>query len=286
MRRLGLGRAWVVCALLIANLNCSGNLFTTFADTSTNDALYQDAIIKVDQGNYNGALSDIGSMTGSYPSQPQVLELQASAYAGLCGFNFLNFAQAFSGLGSTLLFPFLLAQFPTTNGAAIDDCSTAINIIESIGPIGSRTTDQNTFLALVSLAKIGVILSFYDGNGTATVNTGYDACTSGATRTQGGNMTDADAAQIGTGITVAAANLAAIASAVKLGSGSLTSINTLCGQVPGGAALCAITDPTAFTAPELLAIRSMVKENSVIGLGITVANGTTCPGNVTQCFCP
>src|SRR5690348_360263 len=101
----------LICVLFVtSNLSCSVNILKTFANTQTNEALYEDAQALINAGDYNGALADIALMTDAYPAMPKVLELKASAYGGLCELNFLDFANKLSQIGSTLLFPFLLQQ--------------------------------------------------------------------------------------------------------------------------------------------------------------------------------
>jgi hypothetical protein len=269
-------------ALAIVGLGCSVNILKTFANTSSNEALYIDAQTAMNNNDYNGALSKIGSMTGDYPTLPKVLELKASAFGGLCGFVFLPFVQSFAGMGNTLLFPFLLKNFDAAAAANIDNCVLAQNTMESIGPITSRTADENVFIALIAFAKIGNVLSFYaDPTKTGSATAGFDPCAVGVTRTNPGNqITDSDAREIGTGLSLAAANLSAVAGQVQLGSGSVTAITNVCAALPAAYDFCAITDPAAFTANEVKGIRSLVKENSVMGLG------SNCTGDVTTCFCP
>lgn len=279
----------LACVLLLfANLSCSVNALKDFADTTTDQALLEDAKTSLDNSDYSTALADIASMTSSYATSADVLRVKAAAYGGLCGFNFLTFVQAFSAIGATRLMPFLLAEFPTSSTAAIDYCVDAQNTMEAIGTISERTTNDNLFLAMISLAKIGAILSYYDGNGTATVNTNYDACTdpSPESRTQGGSISDSDAREIGSGLSLAYLNLSAVASSVNLGSGQLADMTTVCTAL-GANDFCSITDPTAFTATEVKAIRSLVAENSAVGIGQTQSDAPgSCPGDVTTCFCP
>jgi hypothetical protein len=281
-----LATAWMCFAIAFGNLSCSVNILQTFADTKTNEALFEDAQTMVNQQDYNGALAKIALMTGAYPAQEKVVVLKASAYGGLCGFQFIPFVEAFSGMGSTLLFPFLLQTFDTTSATNMINCLAAQNTIEGLGSITQRSTDNNFFLAMIAFAKVGSILSYYadaapqDGAGDA----GFDPCVVNAgARAPGGPITDGDVREIGSGITIALANLSAVASQVNLGSGSLTSINSVCSALSGGLAaynFCNITDPTAFDANQLKGIRSLIKESTAVGLG------TNCTGDITACNCP
>lgn len=270
--------------LAFANVNCSVNILSTFANQKSDESLYYDALADMNGNNYNGALTYISQMSTSYAAGDKVLRLQASAYAGLCGFQFIPFSQNFGNIGATLLLPFLLSQIPTTVGGNIDDCVTAQNTILSIT---DPSNDDYMFLALIALAKVGVILSYTNGNGTATPNTTtWDACAvNGGARSQGGTLTDSDAREIGTGITLALMALGKLAGSVNLGQGSTTNINSVCTKlanppVPAGYDFCTVTTPGGFTPTEVKGIRSLIKENNAVGIG------AECSGDITTCNCP
>lgn len=269
--------------IVVSNLNCSVNILENFADKNTNEALYYDALDLINDGDYSGALDKIALMTGSYTSNREVITLKASAYAGICGLNFLVFIQALKSIGTTRLMPFLLSAFKSGTTAKIDACLTAENLIESIGAVGDRTSDENVFLVLVSFAKIGNVLSFYaDANADGTADASYDPCALGASRTTG-DLYDSDVREIGTGITLALANISAVDSVVDVADGALTNMQSVCTTLAGVSPnydFCSITDPTAFTSNHLLGIRSLLNESSVAGLG------SNCTGDVSTCYCP
>lgn len=267
--------------LIWANVSCSGNILETFSKTDTNQSLFEDAQTAINSADYNRALSKIASMSGNFPNTAPVLELKASAFAGLCGFNFLNFVTALQGIGAQNLFKFLLATFDAGMSANINNCVSAQNAIQSIGPVGLRSTDENFFLAMLAFAKVGNILSFYaDPTHVGTAVAGYDSCAVGALRTAGSGMTDSDARELGVGLSIAAVNLASVSGKVTLASGILTAINGVCGALPASSNFCAVTDPAALTVNEVKGVRSLVKESTVIGLG------ANCVGDVTVCNCP
>jgi len=56
------------CCLLLAfgNLNCSVNILKTFSDTTSDGALFEDAMKAQNAGDYTGALFNISQMSGSY----------------------------------------------------------------------------------------------------------------------------------------------------------------------------------------------------------------------------
>jgi hypothetical protein len=276
-------RRWAVAwiGLALVNLNCSGNILETFANKDTNEAHYYNAVGDVNAGNYTGALNEISLMTGSYPQTAPVLQLQASAYAGMGGLQFINFVTSFSIMGTTRLLPFLLKAFDAGVASNIDNSMQAQTIMQSIGAIASRTADENFFSAVVAFETAGNVLSYYaDPTHTGSPTSGWDPCASAGSRSPGGAMTDADVGIIGASLSIALADLNAVAGQVSLGGTSLTTIGNVCSGLPAGYNFCAVTDPTAFTATELKGIRSLIKESSAVGLG------DNCTGDVTTCNCP
>lgn len=283
------GLAWLlVCGFLfVGNLSCSVNVLEEFSDKSTDEAKYYNSLKLMNERDYQGAIDVIATMTDAYESTRRVVALKASAYAGLCGFEFLPFVSALGGLGSSRLFPLLLNHFRGgTTVAKIDACVAAEDLVESIGSITVRTNDENLLLLMISFAKMGVILSYYaDTNQDGTVTGGYDVCAVGGARTAGGAIPDVDARQFGTGLTLAMANIQAVSTSIDLGDSSLTAISDACADLaaipPGGTYdFCSITDPTAFTAQHLEAIRSLLKEDQVVGL-----DSMGCNGDVSTCEC-
>jgi hypothetical protein len=157
----------------------------------------------------------------------------------------------------------------------------AEDLIESIGPVTVRTSNENMFLALISFAKIGAILSTYaDADQDGAVTVGYDSCTVGVVGARAaGDLTDADARQLGTGLALAMANITAVSSTVDLGNGSLLALTDACADLPPALNFCTLTDPADFNpADTLKGVRTFVRENSVVGLG-------SCVGDATACAC-
>lgn len=279
----------LLCAfILVGNLNCSVNVLEIFADKTTNEALYVDAQRLMNSGDYEGVLAIIDSMTDDFETTRKVVTLKASAYAGLCGFEFLPFVESLSNMGSTRLFPLLLSHFRGGSTVAkIGYCRTAEDLVESIGTISERTNDENILLLMISFAKMGVVLSYYaDVDQDGTVTPGYDVCADGgATRTAGGAIAEDDIREFGTGLTLAMTNISAVSASIDLGDSSLTAISDACTDLaaipPGGTYdFCSVTDPAAFTTEHLQAIRSLLKEDSVVGL-----DSMGCDGDVSVCEC-
>ncbi len=283
-----LGTVFLSVVLVFATSSCSVNILENFADKTTNGALYEEAIKKINNADYDGAIADIAKMKGSFAATDKVTSLKASAYGGRCGLVFLDFVSALGGIGTTRLFPFLLAEFVGASSSKIDDCVTAQNLIQSIGTVAERSNDDNMFIALLEMAKLGKILTYYaDVAQTGTVTAAYDPCLVGGPPrpAAGGNISDVDAAEFGAGIAIIVENLTALAGAVDLGSGTLTDVSALCASLGVlGAAynFCTVTDPALYTANHILAVRSLILEGSAIGL-----QGGACPvaGDVTNPAC-
>lgn len=276
-------RGALVAFLVLSNLNCTVNILESFANKETNEAYLVEAKRLINDGDYDGALNKLALITGAFAADRSVITLKASAHAGKCGLNFLSFVEAFQNLGTSSIMQFLLAHFVSGTAAKIDSCISAEDLVESIGSISERTDDENLLLALISFAKIGTVLSLYtDSDDNGTVDGGYDTCAVGASRVAG-NMTTADVRQVGTGITLAVANIGALAGVIDLGGDELADINAACSVLNGLAPalnFCTITDPTAFTADHLRAIRGLLRETSD-GIGLK-----TCVGGVAACVCP
>lgn len=278
----------IICAfLLTVNVSCSVNILENFADKTTNEALLIDAKILINKGLFTEALAKIDLMTDSFEADRGVVALKAQAHAGLCGLNFFDFVLALKDLGTQKILPFLIGAFRSgADTTKIDACVTAENLIKSIGVVGARTTDENLLMLLVSFTKIAQVLSYYaDANQDGTATATYDICTAGGARTAAGNMPDADVGEVGTGLTLAMENLAAVAGAIDLGSGTLDSVTTECDSLPAQYDFCAKTVKADFTADELTAIRSFVREGSAYGLDLNGCAGGSISGSAScRCF--
>ena len=98
---------WLVFLSFV--LGCA-NIFQGGAKTNTDPALFVDTQIKMNSGDYDGAINNIEvKMTSKYRTRRDVKVLWASAYAGRCGLNFLDLADKVKKFdGSTNLFTLLV----------------------------------------------------------------------------------------------------------------------------------------------------------------------------------
>lgn len=289
MRRLA--RVALVTAVALSNVTCSVNILENFADKNTNNAYIVDATKLINSGDYDAALEKLNLITGAAANDRKVKSLKASAYAGKCGLVFLPFVEALAAMGTTRLFPFLNSAFRAgTTTTKIDSCTTAEGLIESIGTTAERTSDENMLLVLVAFAKMGNILSYYadeaDGLQDGTVGGAYNVCTIGGARTLGGNIPSVDIDELVWSTVSAINNITAVTADVDLGDASLASISSACSSLPLAYNFCSITSRSDITADFRKGMRSLLIENSAVGLGLSAGGFGVCPGDLSSCVCP
>jgi hypothetical protein len=264
--------------MLTALAGCK-NAYDEFAQKTTDPALMFEAQQLMDAGDFTGAIAAINKMSTDGKANDDAKTLLGSAYAGRCGLDLISLADKISKMSTATLFETLLAAYKGAVAAQVADCKLAESTLLSLSTPGA---DQKVLLAFVEFAKIGTILAAYgDSDGNGTVGPGFDPCTHGGSPP----LSDANAGHVGTGITIAAASLAG----TSIGSSTMDTIASLCTTIdsllavssPGYSGFCNKKDSTAWTANELLGIRSVINANE-IGLK-TCAAGTPTIGN---CVCP
>ena len=264
-------------------IGCSSNILEPFGDTQSDEALLFNAKIKINAGDYDTALTYFPYMSDTFVTRRDVIAVKASAYAGKGGLNFLNLVNGLTNIGTTRLFVFLMQQFASGTTAKRDYCATAETLMQSIASsYTARTSDENLFLALVDLAKMGLVFSRTgDTNNNGALDGGFDACSAVS-------IPDADVREVGTAINLMRTSLSGV-SGTTIGSFA-SSINAICNNVPGaitaaGYNFCVdgsgnpIFTGSTFTANQLKGIRSLINENSAVGLG-------SCTGDIVACMCP
>ncbi len=270
---------WISLSIFFS-IGCSTNILESFADTQSDEALLFKAKMKINSGDYDMALTYFLSMSTTFLSRRDVLAVHASAYAGKCGLNFLDLVDGITNIGTARLFVFLMGHFQSGTSTKSDACASAETLIQNISTsYTSRTSDENLFLSLVDLAKMGVIFNgTADSDNDGSVDGGYDPCSSGS-------ISDADVRQVGTAINLLRTSIVGV-SGTSFGAFA-ADINTLCDAWPGGVAaynFCVsggspVFDGSLFTANQLKGIRSLMNESTVVGLG-------TCTGDIVACACP
>lgn len=274
--------------VIFALLACSENMLEAFGDKETDAARYIQAQQLINAGNYDEAISILQSTSSTFQTQREVRALLASAYAGRGGLEFLNVIEAFENAASVNLFPFLMQGFTGGTAARVADLSLAeesLNLI-SADP-AARTEDENVFLALIYLSKIGNILSVYmdDDNDGSLDGSFANACADADT--PGTAIDNSSVGEIGLALLSFLRIIPYLSDNFTSGvTGGLDdcvadieSIEPSPGVFPL-AGVCSIDDPADYTAVHIAGFRSLIKEDSIIGLGVA------CTGDVTVCNCP
>jgi hypothetical protein len=166
--------------ILCFSSGCGSNAFKEMSDKTSDDAKYFDAKVAMDNQDWDTAIAKFESITGSLASNRTFLNDKAAAYAGKCGLQFISYFNSlstFSITGSTI-FKALMDSVKTTSVNATS-CATAESIMTSIGLTASlRTSDENLFMLLLSMFKVGAYLKTYvDPTGTGTATAGINLCT-------------------------------------------------------------------------------------------------------------
>lgn len=241
--------------LLCTSVGCSRNFLSETAQRDTPAAILFEARKLLNDRRYTEAITALESLGAADLATRNVAAVRASAYAGRCGLEFIELVDALEDVDdSNSLMEILLNAMSSSGDYA--DCRTAEDIVESIGAASERTTDENLLLTFISFAKIGAILAVdADDDDDGIANAGYNACASA------GGLDDTQAGEIGTGIALAATSLEGISGIADSVSEELTAA---CASLPG---ICSTTDPSAFSALQLNAIRSAAHNSGSLGLG-------------------
>ena len=252
--------------LIFISLSCSQNLFEDLSSISPDEENYSKAMDALNDESYDQAIIIVNNqITPAGQTFTKVRELLASAYAGKCGLNFLDYtnklSQQSSGSAmSNLLQPFV--QVPVDPAS----CRLALQTMELIGPTPIRTNNQNIFTSITGMVLVGTALRGYAdlspvlGDGTADIN----LCT---------GFTDPQIDDIIIGFGFFNKNFSAVTSNM-IGSYSsfvLGDVVALCNNTVGAAA-CSVTDPASITAPMRDSFRDLVNTQEY-GIGAFVTGG-------------
>lgn len=263
-----------------STIGCSANILEAFADTTSDEALLFKAKMKINDGDYTTALTYFTSMTPLFLTRRDVIGVRSSAYAGICGLDFLDLVDGITNMGTTRLFVLLMQEFTLGTTDKRDACVLAENYMQTISTsYTDRTSDENLFLALINLSKMGVIFNrLADADADSSLDAGFDACAAG-------DFPDADVREVGTAINLMRTSASGVTGTTFTSFAS--AVNTICDNWPGGLAtynFCVdgsgpIFSGASFTANQLKGIRSLVNESSDVGLG-------SCTGDISACACP
>lgn len=228
-------------------VGCSNNILQTASSSSSDDSYLLNAKSAVNASNYDAAIAIITTqMSASGQAQTATKDVLASAYAGKCGLNFVNYLQSLAN--ATMGTAFKLMMTPYVGVAATpSSCLTALQVLDSIGSASVRTSNENAFAAVVGMSLLGAQVRVSSDtsptNGDGTIDT--TVC----------NMSNADIDNVILGFGYVSQNISYL-SIQQLGSSTQTAINNVISKCSTLGVTCAVTDPTAITSQ----LRTVMKD--------------------------
>lgn len=259
-----------LCPWLLGNAEC--NAFLGTADKTGDDALTYQAKQYIDSGDYTNALTSIAQLSTTRRNSHAGRVLEATAYAGKCGLNFLALADDVAnqvGKGTKTLMAALLTEMKGATSYA--DCSSAETLLLGVAT-ADMTSDDWIFLTFLEFAKIGAVLEVSaDGSShSGAVANGYDTCSTA-------NISDLQVGEIGASINIALSSLAH--SGVSLSGLNTSQFTTYCGSFN----MCNNTTAASFVGNTfgLYALRTLIKANE---MGLNTCGGAS--GSSAACTCP
>jgi hypothetical protein len=245
----------LVIILTFTAFGC-GNTYSSLANKTSDDAIYEEVLKSVDNRDWNEALAQINSLSAGKKSEPDVIETWAGIFAGQCGLDFISYFDSISSasLVGSSIFKYLMNAF-TQKAVNPGACLLAQQKMEEIStdPL-LRTDGENLFMAILGMFKIGTYLlanADVDGTGSlgnGTADAGYNSCNSAS-------ISDADVTQVITGIGLVTTNLTALTSVISSGSitTALTNISAACG------ATCQKTAAADVAPADIILIRDILR---------------------------
>ncbi len=256
----------ILIIFLVLTQACQNNLMDGFGSHDADDKHYSNALEALNEERYDDSIGIINQqMSPAGQAQVKSRELLASAYAGKCGLNFLDYTSRLAQLSSGS--PMYLTMYPFIGRTALPDfCRQSLLIIESLGPTELRTVNQNTFAAIVGMVLLGSTLrtsadiSPVFGNGIADV----DICAA---------VTDDEVDNMLIGFGHFNKNLSYVNDSLigSFSNTSLANVGATC-TAQFGAETCEVTDASEITPTMRLAFRDLA--NTVEhGIGVYSTGG-------------
>lgn len=276
----------ILCLLMVS---CTDpNFYTQFSNQSSDEALYHNALKKIDAQEWQAAIDIIeGDLSSTYQQNVNVRESLMGAYAGKCGFSFITLVGGLSS-ASGGIFKVALGSFA---GISVDTaaCDSAVAILEGLGTSTQRTQNQNLYASLLGLARLGVSLhktldQESSGLGDGTVDAGFDVCLKPGVSTAG-QLTDAEVKKVIVSVGLIFENIATLVAAMGSGNAGVDSIDAAKTQCEAalGAGNCSITDESNPALSGMLNMFRRMISSSSMGLGtcdlsVILPAPDCCPG--------
>lgn len=260
---------WLIA--LMALPACT-NVLDETADKHTDEAIFHNAQMKMDDHNFDEAITLFESLDASFLARRDVAIIYASAYSGRCGLDFLSILDSIDDFdGNNSLFLPMMQLYPNATDQKIADCVKAEEVLKAIGDETVRTGNENILMGLSSLAKVGTVLSrFADTDNDGVVDPGFDHCSLL-------QFPDDAVKEVGTGIALAVTSISNAGTTIS--DGALTSVNNICGLNPVLDIFCTSTDKDDYSNPLAVSALRAVLGSTDQGIG-------ACPGDFTACICP
>lgn len=250
-------------ALSIPFTGCS-NIFSGLAKTDTDEALFEDAQKLINDKDWANALAKFEAMSPVYQAKTEVVEAWAATYAGKCGLDFISY---FTDLGSATLTGSTILRYLSSVWAgdvvSAPDCTLAQLKMEEISSNpANRTAEQNLFLAILGMVKMGVYLRIYidkdgaGGLGDGTPDAGVNVCTDDVS-----NLPNAGLDEFITGFGLLTSNLAYLTEVLSAGTieDALNQVNSVCSDPNVPAGTCGKTDPSTISDSDRSLFRDLLK---------------------------
>ncbi len=264
----------VTCLLTNLLFGCSNNILSELGSKNSDDALIFDAKTAVNAQLYDSAINIITlKVSVSGQLKVQAREVLASAYAGKCGLNFINYT---SGLATaTTGSAFRLASAPFVGIPVLPaSCLASLLTLDLIGPNAQRTLNQNAFASVVGMVLMGSATRFYTDNIPVNGDGVQDAVNISC------GLTNAQIDNVILGYAYMAQNFSALSG--QIGASSSTTISgsiTTCTAIAGSS--CSNTDPTQITTQMRDTMRKLL---NTVQYGIGTRDGST--ALLIQAACP
>ncbi|MCS6839025.1 MAG: hypothetical protein NZ480_09300 [Bdellovibrionaceae bacterium] len=262
---------YFICIVVytLLHTSCSENPIKKFSNASTNEAIYEDAMKLYNNGQFTESIQKFAQLSPQFLNQREVRFNYAKALAGKCGYTFIDFISAVSSAnfgGSNTFFQTLLSLWGNKHvlPTFCTQAEAQVKIIWSqLNSPSERTTSEKFFMALISLAKMGMYMRVkFDiaensGLGNGVVDTGVNSCTNSPNPLF---FSDAEIKEIITGFALFVENLTAIGTALANLSSITGLTNGLCSYP--GVTFCSVTDAANVTSAQVTQLRKLLRSSS------------------------
>lgn len=228
----------IAAPFLMAVTGCP-NAFVESAQKTTDDALLYSAEQHANANQWTQAINAMNAMSANGKAKRESKAALASYYAGRCGLNLLDFAQAIKDqMPASKLWPLVLSAQAGATVADLSDCVLAEQTLVSIDSNeNNRTPDENIELVFIEMAKMGAALaqSNADANQDGAVDGAFNACSSA-------DISDGAVQELGSGLILTLKSIQASGS--SFGGDISSSVGTMCTTLeaqPGMSGFCSST---------------------------------------------